>query len=321
MLQYSKKANIQRKQDAHMSFFKIFSRKTLSQVQTDRRGKAPSMAQRQSGSQPIGEHGNAPYLLPRNDEEINRLDFQHYILRATLKGNALAPLQHPTSILDVGCGTGRWCQEMAVTYPQATVVGFDLVSPLALLRSPQFPDTCRFVQGNVLEGLPFAPQSFDYVHQRLLVFALPTQRWPGEIQELVKVTRPGGWVEIVEVDITFEQMGPASTQLATWITEASRQKGIDPSMARRAQTLLKVAGLTNIVYQQVPNPVGSWGGRIGTMAATGVQAINKAMRQQVLSQLGVSPVQYDQALATSLEEYDSYKSYSNTFIACGQRPL
>ncbi|GHO58397.1 hypothetical protein KSB_68720 [Ktedonobacter robiniae] len=116
-------------------------------------------------------------------------------------------------------------------------------------------------------------------------------------------------------------MGPASRQLATWITEASRQQGIDPSMARRTQNLLEGIGLTNIVYQQIPNPVGSWGGRIGTMAATGVQAINKAMRQQVLSQLGVSPAQYDQALAASLDEYDSYKSYSNTFIACGQRPL
>jgi ubiquinone/menaquinone biosynthesis C-methylase UbiE len=251
------------------------------------------MAQRQSGLQSFGEQENAPYLLPRNDEEINRLDFQHYILRATLKGNALAPLQHPTSMLDVGCGTGRWCQEMAMTYPQATVVGFDLVSPLSLPRSPQFPDTCRFVQGNVLEGLPFAPQSFEYVHQRLLVFALPAERWLSEVQELVKVTVPGGWVELVEVDIAFEQMGPASTQLATWINEASHRKGIDPSMSRRTQTLLEGAGLTNIVYQQIPNPVGSWGGRIGTMTAIGVQAVNKAMRQQVLSQLGVSPAQYD----------------------------
>ncbi|WP_236038860.1 class I SAM-dependent methyltransferase [Ktedonobacter robiniae] len=251
---------------------------------------------------------------------MKRQDFQHYLLRAILKGNALAPLHNPTSILDIGCATGRWCQEMAATYPYANIVGFDQVSPLALPRSLAFPENCRFVQGNVLEEFPFAPHSFDYVHQRLLVFALPVERWLSEARELVKVTRPGGWVEVTEVDIAFEQMGPASAQLAAWIAEASRRQGIDPSMARRTHTLLEAAGFTNIVYRQVPNPIGKWGGHIGTMAATGVQAINKAMRPQVLSQLSISPAHYDQALAASLEEYDSYKSYSYTFIAYGQRP-
>ncbi len=56
---------------------------------------------------------DAPYMLPRDDQEINRLDFQHYRLRYALRSNYAAPIGRPRSILDVGCGTGRWALEMA----------------------------------------------------------------------------------------------------------------------------------------------------------------------------------------------------------------
>jgi 2-polyprenyl-3-methyl-5-hydroxy-6-metoxy-1,4-benzoquinol methylase len=71
----------------------------------------------------------SPYLLPKDDAEINRLDFQHYMLRFALRNNYLAPLGQPRDILDVGTGTGRWALEMALAFPGANVVGIDLVAP------------------------------------------------------------------------------------------------------------------------------------------------------------------------------------------------
>jgi hypothetical protein len=53
-------------------------------------------------------HAQAPYLLPTDDREINRLDFQHYMLRFVMKGNFAAPLRQPRDILDIGSGSGRW---------------------------------------------------------------------------------------------------------------------------------------------------------------------------------------------------------------------
>ena len=53
-----------------------------------------------------GRHlADAPYVLPHDDQEINRLDFQHYMLRYALRGNLESPLVgSPASILDVGSG-------------------------------------------------------------------------------------------------------------------------------------------------------------------------------------------------------------------------
>jgi hypothetical protein len=35
---------------------------------------------------------DAQYLLPKDDQEIQRLDYQHFILRQVLKGNIFAPM-------------------------------------------------------------------------------------------------------------------------------------------------------------------------------------------------------------------------------------
>jgi hypothetical protein len=81
---------------------------------------------------------------------------------------------------------------------------------------------------------------------------------------------------------------------------------------------LETAGLVHVKAERLSNPIGDWGGRVGKVAAIGVQAVNKAMRQQVIAQLNVSPDEYDRALAQSLAEYDQYHSYSYAYIAYGQ---
>jgi ubiquinone/menaquinone biosynthesis C-methylase UbiE len=52
------------------------------------------------------------------------------------------------------------------------------------------PRNYQFVLGNLLEGLPFPDNSFDYVHMRALVTAIPHNRWQGVIDDLARVTRP-----------------------------------------------------------------------------------------------------------------------------------
>src|SRR5258708_892443 len=139
---------------------------------------------------------NLPYALPKDDLEAQRLDFQHHYLRAVLKGHYLVPLakRDVRQIVDVGCGTGRWCIEMAQAFPMAHVHGLDVDEPPP--GALQAPPNYRFVQSNVLEHLPFADAWSDFTHQRLLVAAIPTAQWPQVVSELVRITRPGGWVEL-----------------------------------------------------------------------------------------------------------------------------
>src|SRR5215471_12150535 len=109
-----------------------------------------------------------PYVLPWTMEEVRRLDFQHYLLRQAMAGNYCAPLKRPKNILDVGCGTGRWAQEMAQTFPEANVIGLDIFDPPVVINALTKPSNYQFVMADALKGLPFSPYQFDFVHQRSL---------------------------------------------------------------------------------------------------------------------------------------------------------
>src|SRR5215467_10248344 len=104
-------------------------------------------------------------MLPRHHTEIDRLDVRHYALRAALRGNYVAPVERPGAILDVGSGTGRWVYDLCARFPDAAVVGLDLLPG----RPEGRPANCRFVRGSLMHDLPFVDGAFDFVHQRLMV--------------------------------------------------------------------------------------------------------------------------------------------------------
>jgi ubiquinone/menaquinone biosynthesis C-methylase UbiE len=244
-----------------------------------------------------------PYQLPHDVEEMNRLDFQHYMLRAVLGGNYLAPIGSPTSILDVGTGTGRWAREMAMMFPRANVIGLDVNTPAvdaaseargAELRPPNY----AFVAGNVLEGLPFGDASFDYVHMRALIAAIPHDRWPFVMGELLRVTRLGGWVESQEISL-LQRGGPAVDQVMAWLAETIARKNVVFADGARVGEFLRATGLARVTVREVPVPCGDYGGRIGKMLAADWFNLLGSFRGLMVAQGIASAEQIDATLAAA----------------------
>lgn len=263
-----------------------------------------------------------PYNLPRDLEEMNRLDFQHYLFRLALRGNFAAPMTSPKAILDVGTGTGRWAREMAGLFPGARVLGLDLNPPPADTSSaPEaIPSNYGFVTGNVLEGLAFPDQAFDYVHMRLLVSAIPHDRWPFVVSELARVTMPGGWVESVEPTLPTAG-GPVAEQLMEWIRAISLRRGVEISDATRVGERLRGAGLAHVQTHTVEIPCGAWGGRVGKMMMTDYFAGVRAVRGVIVAQGITTEQEFDQTLDQALRDIDSrrYRCYMPVHLAIGQR--
>lgn len=263
---------------------------------------------------------DSPYILPWNMEEVNRLDFQHHLLRQAMSGNYRAPLKRPKNILDVGCGTGRWAQEMAQTFSDANVIGLDIFDPPVETNASIKPSNYQFVMADVLKGLPFSPYQFDFVHQRSLSYVIPTPRWLQVVNELVRVTRPGGIIELVEPDNTFQNAGPACTQIQKWIIDACRKCGIDPVEATQIGAYLQVTGLLNVTTETITLPVGQWGGRLGSSTATNMRAACLAMKPLVLRHLDVNSEDYDRLLEEMFRECEQLQSHFAIYVAYGQRP-
>jgi ubiquinone/menaquinone biosynthesis C-methylase UbiE len=262
-----------------------------------------------------------PYVLPKDMGEVNRLDFQHYMMRSALRGNYVAPIGTPDSILDVGSGTGRWCIEMASLFPGARVVGIDIAESKADETAPDTvaqPDNYTFAIGNILEGLSFPDSSFAYVHQRYMIGAIPRDQWPLTVAELMRVTRPGGWIELVEAG-TSRGGGAALSQTDEWVASVLARRGLDIHLGPQLRDFLAGAGASNVTVREIDLPLGAYGGRIGTLVESDYFAAVNAMRAPVVS-LGIATeTEYDSIAQAARDEVQRGKCVFPVYVVFGQR--
>jgi ubiquinone/menaquinone biosynthesis C-methylase UbiE len=265
-----------------------------------------------------------PYALPRDMEEINRLDFQHYMLRHALRGLYAAPLHAPANIVDVGAGTGRWAMDMAQIFPQARICGVDVNPPPADERAgfgvDVRPPNYTFMPGNVLEGLPFENSVFDFSHMRLLFTAIPADRWPRAIAELARVTRPGGWVESVETT-GLHNGGPNVDRMMSWIAQMSARRQVDLMNGGRVADYARAAGLRNVAASVVNVPTGAWGDRLGAMVATDFVGVCQGYAGLLVGAGLASQQQFDETLAGMRADFNARRGrcYTPFYVVIGQR--
>jgi SAM-dependent methyltransferase len=257
-------------------------------------------------------------------EEINRLDFQHYMLRYALRGLYAAPLQYLGSVLDVGTGTGRWAMEMAQLFPGAAVCGVD-VNPPPVDEQPGRgvdvrPANFTFVPGNVLEGLPFAEGMFDYTHMRLLFTAIPGDRWPRAVSELARVTRVDGWVESVETT-GLHNGGPSVSLMMSWIAQMSARRKVDLTDGSRVADFMRASGLQNVAASVVNVRTGAWGERLGMMVATDFVGVCKGYAGLLVGAGLTTQEQFDRTLDGMRREFDSRREHCYTpfYVVIGQK--
>jgi SAM-dependent methyltransferase len=155
------------------------------------------------------------YILPADEEERERLRFQHQLIRAYDEGKLLfVPYvpQEGDTILDIGTGTGVWLLELIQTFlpnVSLSLTGIDISdrlfpstisSPTLSTLSTTHPGiACTFTQQSIL-SLPSQWRStFTLIHQRLLLAAFRASEWPLAIRAIYDALKPGGYVQLTEV--------------------------------------------------------------------------------------------------------------------------
>jgi SAM-dependent methyltransferase len=255
--------------------------------------------------------------LPWVPTAFDRFDELHRVLRSAMESNYLAPLVGPGSILDVGCGTGQWAYDMCDEFPDACVVGIDL-RPCR----PSAWSNYRFVMANLLEGLPFLDGAFSYVHQRLLMAGVPMARWPAAIEELVRVVRPGGWVELHEAAPGMEPEGPATRRLYDGMRELGRSAGTDTMgyVLGSLDRMLAVAGAKPKRDQTLELPVGNWAGPVGAKLAASFATLFTGLAATFEERLGLPESECLSLVEVMLAEFEELQPVMHNRIVVGQRP-
>ncbi|CAG8494607.1 3823_t:CDS:2 [Cetraspora pellucida] len=265
---------------------------------------------------------NSSYSLPNDDEEIDRLQLQHYLARYILQSNFCAPvnnkLKSGTRVLDVGCGPGTFTLEMAYDYPNSHFIGIDI--------NPMFPKEIKprnveFEEADVLEDLPYADESFDFIVIRNMITSFTVHDWESRIwKELIRVLKPGGYIESTEFEIPAINRGPVTYRMSEGWIALMKAKNIDLTITTRLEEIYKSTILKNIEHKSKMIPVGTWGDRIGKIMADDFIMLAKAMCPVIRPLWGITQEQFNEFTEIFAEELNVYKTYCNIHVVFGQKP-
>jgi ubiquinone/menaquinone biosynthesis C-methylase UbiE len=196
--------------------------------------------------------------LPADVLALSSLDVWHYAVCHAYGTLACAPVAPTAHVLDVACGTGRWAREMARLLPGGWVAGFDLdghqidraLDEGAWRGDDLLPPNCQLVQADALARFPYADASFDYAHGRFFSAFVPAAQWSRVIGEMVRVTRPNGWVELVDA-ARFSAQAPAHNFLLQCLRRLYEHDGLILEPGSTLERLLREAEVKRLYRRAV----------------------------------------------------------------------
>ncbi|KAJ7745375.1 hypothetical protein B0H16DRAFT_1856372 [Mycena metata] len=235
------------------------------------------------------------YALPSDEQEgdlvnVRRLLLQHKTLRKIFGGNIIfAP------VLDVGTGSGTWILDLATSVDTSvSMVG-----------------NFNFRVGSVLHLPADWSNTFSLVHQRLLILALQAHEWTIARQEVYRVLRPGGWIQIDESTPWYEAKYPGKPcmeKLAALFNCVARACNLYINCTDNMSTMLAQAGFVDIQTKSGIQEMGKWAGDVGVANRVNHIGVLGGIKTPVLQAGGFgyvsSEAEYDALLEGLEKEWD-----------------
>jgi hypothetical protein len=196
---------------------------------------------------------DAEYILPEPQKEVKRLTENDTVFSYAMGGRKVfAPLdlaQPGLKILDSGTADGLFLRAItpALTAPY-TLEGYDIMPSFFPAQPP--PNTKLAVHSLAEEWPTEMHGQYDLVHQRLSLLGVGRTTTPrNAIGFLAALVKPGGWLQIGELDVREPDDslgGQAMKDAMTVIRAVFRAVCGEDDFAQRMADYLRDAGLENV---------------------------------------------------------------------------
>ncbi|KAI9279343.1 hypothetical protein BY458DRAFT_452254 [Sporodiniella umbellata] len=215
-------------------------------------------------------HGieSSVYMLPKDNREIDRLHDQHFIAKELLGFNIMEEAfelldfeKGKLRVLDICCGPATWLCEESLEHPNCHFAGIDMCN---LWPQDIRPMNLHFAEANVLDGLPYADQSFDFIQIRFSELSFKTNEWSFILSEIKRVLKSGGcfqWVG-VEMRVHMTKKDTAVKHLNDAFTSFCTMYQLEPSIGSNFHQLISQSQMEILQTEYRQIPLG-WGGPIG----------------------------------------------------------
>ncbi|KAI9318953.1 S-adenosyl-L-methionine-dependent methyltransferase [Dichotomocladium elegans] len=256
--------------------------------------------------------------------EYDRLQRQHYLLKSARKANAWAPVDfsQPLTILDVGTGNGIWALEMAQREVHCNVIGLDVRVPLDHAIRPK---NLRYVQADLHQQWPLESDSVDFIFQRNVSPEIQRNQWVSLYQEMMRVLKPGGLIEILEPDPTPHNPGPVQQAFEAFLHTKWDKANLSFDFAASIEDWLHETGFQLIETKTLDIPIGEWPEepelkQFGFINMETQKLFFRNRKYEFSSQWGFSSEEYDRAVQDILEEFEEYHGFSRYHAWIAKKP-
>ncbi len=276
---------------------------------------------------------NDYFIDTESGAEMARLMEQDRLITREMGGlfseQTNADIANFNRILDIGCGPGGWVLEVAYTYPDKEVVGFDIsrtmIEYARAQAHVQHLDNASFEIMDASQLLNFPDESFDLVNARTIGF-FPQTAWAQLMQECMRITAPGGMIRLTESEWVFSNSAAVdelclilarSVKLRGGFSPSGRILGIVPMLGG----FLRDMGCTHV--QQKSHVIDlSYGNDAHTSMFQNCRVIFKLMQPFVIG-LGITTQEemdrlYDQMQVEMLSE--SFRAVMFLLTVWGVKP-
>ncbi|MCJ1255466.1 hypothetical protein MMC24_003282 [Lignoscripta atroalba] len=271
------------------------------------------------------------HFVPVDEEEAERLSSQHQVLDLVFDSRLIfPPVQNVKTVLDCGYGAACWAVEVAENHPDCTVIGVD-ISPH--MKPDDAPENFWPQLDDLNRSFTFQSNSFDLVNSRLVAGGINKSRWPTYMRDIVRVLKPGGWVQMVECYYMCQSDNGSITDtnaLRQWSNKYLRAlDGIkDLRAPLQLQNIFTSAGLVNVESRMIPLPLCGWPNdarerRIGNANRDNIQqALRSLALYPFTRRLGISMADFEALIEQARIEAanPSLKPYFPLYVCIGRKP-
>nr|CAG8616449.1 356_t:CDS:2 [Entrophospora candida] len=203
------------------------------------------------------------------------------------------------SVIDIGCGPATWLMFMAEEFPKSSFIGIDIVIDLNDSKK-ELPENLAVIRHNILDGLPFPDDTFDFVHQKHMTQSLKIDQWSFVIDELIRITKPGA--------MPYD-LGPVGKRYM--VGYGSIRESIE-------QKLMNSDKIVEISNQARNFPLGG-DGMTGEVVRTTMVGSLETAGPYISSFIGVSLEEYNEMIEQCAVENIKYKPYIKNFRISGKK--
>jgi ubiquinone/menaquinone biosynthesis C-methylase UbiE len=240
------------------------------------------------------------------DNFVARLDVMHALdsfriyKQETFELMGLQPGMH---IADVGCGTGDDLSRLAIEVTSdGRAVGFDLSEAMldeARRRHAKIP-SLRFMNAPAT-ALGVAADTFHAIRADRVLIHVPK---PEEaLQEMIRVTRPGGRIVISEPDMPGCWVASSDYALTGRIMQSIAESCVNPYLARDLYAMFHDAGLRDVSF------------RMRSVTAFDPQSVNKVLDfKSVLAGMHAKKLFSDEEVGRWIGEFEE-RGRTGRFVA------